>query len=81
MMTGPEYWIHWRPETLRLRDVASCLREGSPVYFSFDTGATAYLNTTAEHADCVAAEVESFGPESRVWRVDGPGILVGDHLF
>ena len=50
------------------------------MYFSSAIGATAYLNTTAEYADCVAAEVESFGLESCIWHVGGPGILVGDHL-
>lgn len=82
-MTGPENWFYWRPETVRLRDVATYLREeeGIPVYFSSDTGATAYLNTTSAHADRVAAEVESLGLESRIWSVGGPATLIDDHLF
>ncbi|EMA59573.1 GHMP family kinase ATP-binding protein [Halorubrum lipolyticum] len=81
-MTGPENWFYWRPETIRLRDIATRLRsEELPVYFSSDTGATAYLNTTAAHADRVAEEVESLGLESHVWRVGGPATPVEDHLF
>lgn len=81
-MTGPDGWLYWRPETVRLYDLAGRLREkGLPVYFSSDTGATAYLNTTARHADRVAAEVESLGLESRVWHVGGPATRVDDHLF
>lgn len=80
-MTGPDGWVYWQPETLRLLDTARRLREdGVPVFFSSDTGATAYLNTTAEHADRVAEAVEALGVESRVWRVGGGAELVDDHL-
>jgi phosphomevalonate decarboxylase len=48
-MTGPEGWVYWQPETLELLTLARRLREnGIPVFFSSDTGATAYLNTTVE---------------------------------
>lgn len=81
-MTGPENWVYWQPETLELRNLALQLREeGVPVYFSTDTGATAYLNTTAEYADRVASEIESLDIESRIWEVGGPAMLLTDHLF
>lgn len=81
-MTGPENWFYWQPETVQLWNVATRLRaDGIPVYFSADTGATAYLNTTADHADRVASEVESLGLESTVWRVGGPAQRIDDHLF
>lgn len=81
-MTGPENWFYWQPETVELRDIALDLRgEGLPVYFSSDTGATAYLNTTAAHVDRVAAEVEAIGLEPKVWHVGGPATRIDDHLF
>jgi phosphomevalonate decarboxylase len=51
------------------------------VYFSPDTGSTAYLNTTADHVDRVADEVESLGLDAEVWRVGGPARLIDSHLF
>jgi phosphomevalonate decarboxylase len=81
-MTGPDGWLYWRPETVRLYDLARHLRDdGVPVYFSADTGATAYLNTTASHADRVVEAVEEVGLESHVWHVGGPAERVDDHLF
>jgi phosphomevalonate decarboxylase len=81
-MTGPDGWVYWRPETVELYRLARRLRDdGVPVYFSSDTGATAYLNTTAAHADWVADAVEDLGLESHVWRVGGPATVVDDHLF
>ncbi len=81
-MTGPEGWVYWQPETLALLRLARRLREENvPVYFSADTGATVYLNTTAPYVDRVVEEVESRGVETNVWRVGGPARLVDDHLF
>ena len=78
----PSATLYWRPETVRLKELASTLRsEGVPVYFSSDTGATAYLNTTAEHADRVADRIESLGIDSRVWSVGGPATPIENHLF
>jgi phosphomevalonate decarboxylase len=81
-MTGPENWFYWQPETVELWNAATRLRrEGVPAYFSSDTGATAYLNTTAEYADRVVEAVESIGLEPSVWRVGGPAHPIDDHLF
>jgi phosphomevalonate decarboxylase len=78
-MTGPEGWIYWQPETLKLLQLARRLREtGIPVYFSSDTGAAAYLNTTAEYADEVSDAVEELGVESRTWHI-GRGVESLDH--
>ncbi len=81
-MTGPEAWIYWKPETLALLEVVRDMRDdGIPVYMSTDTGATAYLNTTAEHAERVADAVEALGVESHVWEVGGPARVTDDHIF
>jgi len=81
-MTGPEGWFYWKPETVALLELARDLRDdGVPVYFSTDTGATAYLNTTEEHAQRVADAVEALGVESRVWEVGGSARVEEEHLF
>lgn len=81
-MTGPEGWLYWAPRTLRLLERARELRAAAvPVYFSADTGATAYLNTTAAHVDAVREAAAELGVETEVWRVGGPPRLIDDHLF
>ncbi|MFB6086178.1 MAG: diphosphomevalonate decarboxylase [Halodesulfurarchaeum sp.] len=81
-MTGPEGWLYWRPETLGVLETARNLREsGVPVYFSADTGATAYLNTTAEHVETVRQAIEDEGIPTRVWRVAGGVEPSVKHLF
>ncbi|MFW5984063.1 MAG: diphosphomevalonate decarboxylase, partial [Halobacteria archaeon] len=81
-MTGPANWFYWKPETVALLELARDMRDDDvPVYFSTDTGATAYLNTTAQHADRVADAVEALGVESHVWEVGGPARTDEDHLF
>lgn len=81
-MTGPGAWLYWAPGTRRLLGTARELREsGVPVYFSADTGATAYLNTVVDHVDTVRAAVEAEGFETRTWRVGGGVEASQDHLF
>jgi phosphomevalonate decarboxylase len=72
-MTGPAGWVYWRPRTVEIFDAVRDLREeGVPVYFSVDTGASVYVNTTAEYADRVEGVVADCGVETRVWEVGGP---------
>jgi phosphomevalonate decarboxylase len=72
-MTGPAGWVYWKPRTLEIFDTVRDLREeGLPVYFSVDTGASVYVNTTAEYADRVEEAVAACGVETRVWTVGGP---------
>jgi phosphomevalonate decarboxylase len=81
-MTGPEGWVYWKPETLALLEVVRDMRDdGIPVYMSTDTGATAYLNTTEEHAERVADAAEALGVESHIWEVGGPARVTDDHIF
>jgi phosphomevalonate decarboxylase len=72
-MTGPAGWVYWQPRTLEIFETVRDLREGDvPVYFSVDTGASVYVNTTAAHADRVADAVADCGVETRTWEVGGP---------
>lgn len=81
-MTGPGAWLYWAPGTRRLLGIARELREtGVPVYFSADTGATAYLNTLVDHVDTVRAAVEAEGFDTRIWRVGGGVEASRNHLF
>ncbi len=81
-MTGPDGWLYWRPETLAVLETARELREaGHQVFFSADTGATAYLNTTAADVGAVTAAIEDRGIPTRVWRIGGGVEASSDHLF
>ncbi|ELY57091.1 diphosphomevalonate decarboxylase [Natronococcus amylolyticus DSM 10524] len=82
-MTGPTGWVYWQPATLEIFNRVRQLREeeGVPVYFSTDTGASVYVNTTEDHVDRVEDEVSDCGVETMVWDVGGPARTVDDHLF
>jgi phosphomevalonate decarboxylase len=83
-MTGPAGWVYWQPETLQIFAAVRQLREeGVPAYFSTDTGATVYVNTTADHADRVESAVADCGVETRRWHAGGPTEVLGesDALF
>jgi phosphomevalonate decarboxylase len=78
-MTGPAGWVYWRPETLEVFAAVRDLREeGVPVYFSVDTGASVYVNTTSDHVDRVESTVADLGIDTRVWRVGGPARVLGE---
>ena len=79
-MTGPAAWVYWQPETLEIFETVRTLRndQGLPVYFSTDTGASVYVNTTAEHVETVEAAVRDCGVETRVWEVGGPSRILDD---
>ena len=71
-MTGPAGWVYWRPETLEVFDAVREMREdGVPVYYSTDTGASVYVNTTGEYVDRVESALSDLVP-TRVWEVGGP---------
>jgi len=80
-MTGPAGWVYWQPRTIEIFNAVRQLREdeGVPAYFSVDTGASVYVNTTTEHAETVEDAVADCGVETEIWRVGGPArVLDGD---
>ncbi|WP_160133219.1 phosphomevalonate decarboxylase MvaD [Halococcus salsus] len=78
-MTGPAGWVYWQPRTLEIFETVRDLREeGLPVYFSTDTGASVYVNTTVEHVDRVEEAVADCGVETRVWEVGGPARVLDE---
>ncbi|WP_248897192.1 phosphomevalonate decarboxylase MvaD [Haloplanus halobius] len=82
-MTGPSGWVYWQPRTIAVFNTVRALRkEDVPVYFSTDTGASVYVNTTAEYVDRVESAVADCGVETRLWEVGGPAELrPGEALF
>jgi phosphomevalonate decarboxylase len=83
-MTGPSGWVYWQPETLEVFETVRTLREDDvPVYFSTDTGASVYINTTVDHVDRVESEIADLGIDTRVWGVGGPATVLeeSDALF
>ncbi|WP_226023354.1 phosphomevalonate decarboxylase MvaD [Halomicrobium salinisoli] len=79
-MTGPAGWVYWQPRTIEIFNAVRELRneEDVPVYFSVDTGASVYVNTTAEHVDRVEAAVADCGVETRRWEVGGPAQVLDE---
>ncbi|TSD13295.1 diphosphomevalonate decarboxylase [Haloglomus irregulare] len=81
-MTGPTGWVYWQPETLEIFETVHELRaEGLDAYYSTDTGASVYVNTTPEDVDRVQAAIEDLGVPTRVWEVGGPARIVDNELF
>jgi len=79
-MTGPAGWVYWQPATLRVFNAVRELRneEDIPAYFSTDTGASVYVNTTDEHAEQVKETLEDCGVTSAIWQVGGPARILDE---
>jgi len=78
-MTGPAGWVYWQPRTIEIFNAVRELREeGVPVYFSVDTGASVYVNTTVDHVDRVESVVADCGVDTRVWEVGGPAEILDE---
>jgi phosphomevalonate decarboxylase len=79
-MTGPAGWVYWQPRTIEVFNAVRKLREEEdvPVYFSVDTGASVYVNTTADHVDRVESTVADCGVDTRVWEVGGPARVLDE---
>ncbi|WP_336325255.1 phosphomevalonate decarboxylase MvaD [Halovenus sp. HT40] len=78
-MTGPAGWVYWQPRTIEIFNTVRELREEDvPVYFSVDTGASVYVNTTAEYVEEVESAIADCGVETRVWEVGGPARVLAE---
>ncbi|TLZ67262.1 MAG: diphosphomevalonate decarboxylase [Methanobacteriota archaeon] len=81
-MTGAGEMVLWRPDTLRVILAVKKMREeGLPAFFSIDTGATVYVNTSPDRGDEVESHIKELGIETIRCTVGGPARLVTDHLF
>lgn len=78
-MTGPAGWVYWQPDTLRVFEAVRSLRdEDVPAYFSTDTGASVYVNTTENHVERVRSAVADCDVDTRTWEVGGPAQLLDE---
>jgi phosphomevalonate decarboxylase len=78
-MTGPAGWVYWQPRTIEIFNAVRALREDDvPVYFSVDTGASVYVNTTEEYVDRVERAVADCGVDTRVWEIGGPARVLDE---
>jgi len=78
-MTGPAGWVYWQPRTIEIFNAVRELRDdGVPVYFSVDTGASVYVNTTADYVERVESAVSDCGVDTRVWEVGGPAEILDE---
>ncbi|PSQ27151.1 diphosphomevalonate decarboxylase [Halobacteriales archaeon QS_9_68_17] len=79
-MTGPAGWVYWQPATLQVFNAVRELRdeEDVPVYFSTDTGATVYVNTTDEYAEQVQEVLNDVGVQTTIWEVGGPAQVLDE---
>jgi phosphomevalonate decarboxylase len=79
-MTGPDGWVYWQPATLAVFNAVRELRaeEEIPAYFSTDTGASVYVNTTEEHVDEVEGALEEAGVQTAVWEAGGPARILDE---
>ena len=78
-MTGPAGWVYWQPRTIEIFNAIRELREeGVDAYFSVDTGASVYINTTEEYVDRVEEAVSDCGVDTRHWTVGGPAQILDE---
>jgi phosphomevalonate decarboxylase len=81
-MTGAAERILWRPDTLKvILDVQKMRDEGLKAWFSIDTGATPYVNSTPRDAARVEKRLKALGLETLRMGVGGASRQTDEHLF
>ena len=81
-MTGSDQMILWRPDTVKvILEVRAMRRDGIPCYFSIDTGATVYINTSKANLPAVRERIWKLGLATITCSVGGEARAVDEHLF
>lgn len=81
-MTGKNGHLYWQPETVQaMHAVRKMRKDGLLAYFSIDTGATLYVNTTVDQSPEVAERLAELGLKTEVGTVGGEVQATDDHLF
>lgn len=81
-MTGSSMMILWKPETVAvMNEVRRMRKEGLHCYFSIDTGATVYINSTEREMKDVEARISAMGLETVRLSVGEGSRLISSHLF
>ncbi|MGQ0537300.1 MAG: GHMP family kinase ATP-binding protein [Methanobacteriota archaeon] len=80
--TGASAQILWRPQSIAVMHEVRAMRgEGLAAWFSFDTGATGYVNTEPASVPEVERRLRGLGLETLRLEVGGPARTVREHLF
>jgi phosphomevalonate decarboxylase len=81
-MTGKAHMILWEPETLRIiRTVQQMRLEGTPVWYSIDTGPSVFLNTYINNMGLVAERLRNLGFSNILKsKVGSKPFLIDTHL-
>ncbi len=81
-MTGIDEHFLWRPETVKvILEVKRMRSEGLMAYFSIDTGATVYINSSLDARKEVRSRIEALGIQTIECSVGGASKIVNEHLF
>jgi len=81
-MTSVDEMLLWRPETVKvILEVRKMRSEGLQAYFSIDTGATVYVNSTLKNVKEVEMRIKALGIETLTCGVGGAARTTGEHLF
>lgn len=82
-MTGKSHMILWEPETVRIiKEVIRLREEGTPAWYSMDTGPSVFINTHGENASTVVKHMHEIGFKNAfISSVGGKPFLSRSHLF
>ena len=81
-MTGKTRMVLWEPETLRImKEVQKMRSEGTPAWYSMDTGPSVFVNTLTDQVEEVFRRIRNLGLSPVfVSKVGGEPFPVRDHL-
>jgi len=82
-MTGKSRMVLWEPETVRIiKEVIRLREEGTPAWYSMDTGPSVFINTHRENASMVVKRIHEIGFKNAFASgVGGKPFLSRSHLF
>jgi mevalonate pyrophosphate decarboxylase len=82
-MTGKSHMVLWEPDTVSvIKEVIRIREEGTPAWYSMDTGPSVFINTYKKHAQRIAGRLLERGFKNvLVSEVGGKPSLTGNHLF
>jgi phosphomevalonate decarboxylase len=82
-MTGKSHMVLWEPDTLRvMKEVIRLREEGTPAWYSLDTGPSVFINTYEKNAAQISGRISDLGFKNVIEsRVGGKPFLTSNHLF
>jgi len=82
-MTGKSHMVLWEPDTIRLiKEVIRMREEGTPVWYSIDTGPSVLINTFSEKSGEIVERLRSVGfGNVFTGGTGGKAFLTHTHLF